>query len=266
MKYTFCLFVSCLVGLLLSCSHPRETTEPSFALNEKSKINNIIPEYLTKIPEIDLTFKNYANYKFGEYTINGSVDSANLKQGYWKIINVKSNLLYQGSYVDSKKNGWWDILCNNKLVSCGKYELNKKQGFWRYLKFGTETLKFVNYQNDTLVGLTQEFTSDSILISEGSFNKGLKDGYWKFYYIDGTIKEQGYFHNNYKSGWWQSYDNKGNLIEEASYSQDEISGYVKRYINGLITEEGKQFNGKKRGTWRFYNLEGKQNRIHEYEE
>ncbi len=251
---------------MFSCSHPQESEEPSFTLKEKNRINSFVSEYFFEIPRLDLTFKNYANYEFGEYTINGSVDSANLKQGYWKILNIKTNILYQGHFVNNKKSEWWDIFLDNKLICCGKYELNKKQGFWRYLRVGKETMKFINYQNDTLMGLAQEFTTDSILISVGSFAKGLKDDYWKFYYTNGTLKEQGYFHDNLKSGWWQSYDKNGKLIEEASYSQDEISGYVKRYINGIISEEGKQFNGRNRGVWKFYDLGGKQNKIHEYEE
>lgn len=266
MKYTAFLFVSCLVGLLLSCSQPQESTEPSFAVIEKKRINNFVPEYLSTTPEVTLSFKDYRSFKTENYIVDGTVDSNNLKQGYWKIIDEKNNLKFQGTYFNDKKNGWWDIFSGDKLICCGKYELNKKQGFWRYLRIGNETMKFVNYQNDTLIDLGREFTTDSILISDGSFSKGLRNGYWKFYNKNGVIKEQGYFQDNYKSGWWQSYDVNGKLVEEASYSRDEISGFVKRYTNGILSEEGKQFNGRKRGAWKFYDAQGKQNRIHEYDE
>lgn len=266
MKCTVFLLVSCLVGFLLSCSQSQESTVPSFAVKEKGRINNFVPEYLSTIPEITLSFKNYYSFKIENYLVDDSVDSNNLKQGYWKIRDEKNNLKFQGTYFNDKKNGWWDVFSDNKLICCGKFELNKKQGYWRYLRMGNETMKFVNYQNDTLMGLGREFTSDSILVSDGSFSNGLKNDYWKFYYNNGAIKEQGYYHDNYKSGWWQSYDSNGKLTEEASYSQDEISGYVKRYVNGVISEEGKQFNGRKMGAWKFYDLQGKENRIHEYEE
>jgi antitoxin component YwqK of YwqJK toxin-antitoxin module len=225
-----------------------------------------VPEYLTVPPQIKLPCKDYKDFQINECVVEGSVDSNNLKQGYWKISDQKNKLLFKGNYLDDKKDGWLDVFSDDKLVCCGKYDSDKKQGFWRFLRLVNETKKFVNYRNDTLVGLAREFTSDSILISDGSYGYGLKNGYWKFYYTNGTIKEQGYYQDNYKSGWWQSYDTKGKLIEEASYSRDEISGYIKRYTSGVIFEEGKQFNGRKRGTWKFYDAQGKQNRIHAYED
>lgn len=266
MKYSIFLFSLCLVGLLPSCSRQQEGNEFSFKMKEKLRINNFVPEYLSTTPIITLPSRVYLNFKSENFLVEGAVDSNSLKQGYWKITDLPNGLKYQGSYIDNKKSGWWEVFSGNNLECCGNYKLDMKQGFWRYLQIYNGTSKFVNYLNDTLNGLAKEYTSDSLLICEGEFYKGLRNGYWKFYYKNGTIKDQGYYHDNFKSGWWQSYDSLGKPVEEASYSQDEISGYIKRYKDGILAEEGKQFNGRRRGAWKFYDLKGKQNRIQEYDE
>ncbi|MBI3520369.1 MAG: hypothetical protein HY062_13585 [Bacteroidetes bacterium] len=266
MKYSVYLFVSCLVGLLLSCSHPQESNEPSLSLKGKSNIIAFIPDYLSETPEIILSKGKYNNYSFKNYIIDGLVDSNNLKQGAWVINDISNKFVFRGYYLNNNKIGWWSIIEGAKLICCGNYSQNKKQGFWRYLKLYTGTLKFVTYFNDTLTDLAREYSADSVLLSDGKFRNGLKDGYWKFYFGNGNLKEQGYFQDNTKSGWWQSYDLNNKLLEEASYSRDEISGYVKRYLNGILSEEGKQFNGRRRGAWKFYDSEGNIKKITEYDE
>ena len=266
MKYSIFLFVSYLVGLLFSCSHPQESNESSFSVKEINNFNTFIPEYLSEVPEIILSKGKYNNFSFKNYLIDGLVDSNNLKQGAWVINDISSKLVFRGYYFNNKKIGQWSILEGSKLVCCGNYSQNKKQGVWRYLKLYAGTMKFVTYLNDTLTDLAREYGADSVLLSDGKFSKGLKDGYWKFYYSNGALKEQGYFQDNYKSGWWQKYDTNNKLAEEASYSRNEISGYVKRYLNGILSEEGKQFNGRRRGAWKFYDKDGNMKNISEYDE
>jgi hypothetical protein len=253
--------------VLLACSDNKKESSSSFSVNKANKINSFVPEYIAEIPQIKLSFKEYRKHNFENYVIDGSVDSANMKQGHWKIQDVKSNLTYQGSYVNDSLEGWWEVLSGNTLICAGNYEQNKKQGYWGYLQIGqNRTSKYVNYTNDTLSGLAREYSLDSVLIADGNYTKGLKNGYWKFYYQNGQLKEQGDYYDNYKSGWWQNFDDNGKIREEASYSQDEVAGYVKRYLNGIISEEGKQFNGKKRGHWKYFDKNGNPLKIEEFDD
>lgn len=257
--YLLCLFVA--------CSDIQKENSSTISAGKAKPINSFVPEYLAAIPQINLSCKQYFKHKFEDYVVNGLVDSANLKQGYWEIQNVKSRMTYRGSYVNDLLAGWWEVLFDNTLICAGNYVQNKKQGYWGYLQLGQEkTSKYVNYKNDILSGLAREYTLDSILISSGNYMNGLKNGYWKFYSNIGVLKEQGDYYDDYKSGWWKSYDDNGRVHQEASYSRDEIAGYVIKYVNGIKSEEGKQFNRKKWGVWNYYDTNGNPLRIEEFDD
>lgn len=256
------IYILCLAT---ACSNNKKEKDIPYSTIKSDQIDRFEPEYLADIPQINLSFNNFYQFNFENFIVNGSVDSANLKQGYWVIQDVKKKLLYQGSFINDLQEGWWEVLSDDTLICAGHYKQHKKQGYWRYLQLGpNKNSKFVNYLNDTLNGLAREYTADSILISSGNYAKGLKNGYWKYYYQNGVLKEQGHYHDNYKSGWWQSYDVNGKINQEASYSKDEVSGYFKKYQNGIIAEEGQQLNGKNWGVWKYYDLNGNLLKVEEF--
>ncbi|MFN0048329.1 MAG: toxin-antitoxin system YwqK family antitoxin [Cytophagales bacterium] len=265
LRYLF--FYIFLLCLFAACSENKNENIRTFSANNSKPIASFVPEYIAAVPQINLSFKEYYKHKFEDYIVCGSVDSANLKQGYWKIQNVKDNVTYQGLYANDLQVGWWEVLSGTTLICAGNYEQNRKQGYWGYLQLGQKkTSKFVNYKNDMLSGLAREYTSDSILISSGDYRNGLKNGYWKFYSNAGVLKEQGDYYDDYKSGWWKSYDENGQILHEASYSRNEIAGYVIKYVNGIKSEEGKQYNEKKRGVWKYYDTNGNPQRIEEFDD
>jgi len=261
--------VSLLFGLLLliyACSDTQEKEQPYKSTLKAIDINDFIPSHVGEVPNIEIKPAKYFNHIVGKYRVDTHIDSIHTNAIYWKIKNKSENVVYKGYASDCKKNGWWEVLRNKTLICSGNYISNKKCGFWRYYNLEGASQIIVNYTNDTLVGLAQAFSAKNILLSEGNYIKGFKSDYWKYFYDNGKIKAQGYFYDGYKSGWWQSFESNGNLKEEASYSRDEISGYMKKYLNGVIFEEGKLFNGRRRGTWKIYDHTGKLNRIEEYGE
>ena len=252
--------------LIYSCSET-QVKDKSFVLSANANYeNNFIPPNIYDIPSIKIEPGEYLNQIIGNYSVDAIIDSLNPVKVYLKIKDSLEGRVYQGYTLDGKKNGWWEVLNNKTILCCGNYDLDKKCGYWRYYQLTGESQKFVNFKNDTLEGLAQEFSADIILLTEGNYVGGLKSDYWKFFYNNGKIKEQGYFHDGYKSGWWQSFERNGKLIEEASYSKNEISGYMKKYFQGIISEEGKKDNGIRKGTWKFYDEAGKLKRVEEYEE
>ena len=248
---------------LVACHAPQKDMN-----QEKSTtvvINDLIQNCIPEIPALDLQSGFYSKQKLGNYSVSGEVDAHNLKQGLWEIYNLSDGYLFSGHFLNGEKNGWWHITIGTEIVACGNYGFDKKQGFWRVFPLLKKTKLFVYLENDTLVDLSQEFSKDSILLSEGKYFKGLKDNYWKFYSVNGSLKEQGYFYSGLKNGWWQKFNENGKLVEEASYSMNEIAGYVKRYNNGILIEEGKQINDKRKRTWKFYNDSGQMKQVKEYE-
>ena len=52
--------------------------------------------------------------------------------GWWKDYNDKGELLFEGNYEHSVKNGYFKYYYNNKLESEGMYSTNLKKGDWKY--------------------------------------------------------------------------------------------------------------------------------------
>ena len=249
----------------MSCSEPPEENRPVKSLVTLSGFNDFIPNGISQVPNLEIEPGEYSNRGAGKYIIESQVDARQANLVYLKIKDTNGNESYQGFMLDGKKNGWWEVFNHKTITSCGNYSANQKNGFWTYYLLTKQCQKFVNFKNDTLDGLAQEYNKDSVLLCEGSYKRGLKSDYWKFFYINRKIKEQGYFYAGFKTGWWQSFEPNGSLIEEASYSRNDISGYVKKYMHGVLFEEGKSYNGKRRGTWKCYDETGKLKRIKEYD-
>ena len=50
----------------------------------------------------------------------------------------------------------------------------------------------------------------------------MKQGIWKDFYEDETVKREGKFVNNVKVGYWKEYNKKGLLLETEKYSAGKL--------------------------------------------
>jgi antitoxin component YwqK of YwqJK toxin-antitoxin module len=247
-----------ILCLLTACIDSKKENSVNFSEKKVNQINDFVPEHIAAIPQINLSSKTYIKHKFKNYVVDGSIDSANLKQGYWVIQDVKGNLTYRGSYNNDLLEGWWEVLSSNALICSGNYTKNKKQGYWRYLKIGpNENSKYVNYTNDKLNGLAREYTKDSTLIAEGDYINGLKGGYWKYYSQNGLLIAHGDYSGNYKCGFWSSCDLSGKIYLEANYFNDTLDGLAREYTSDtVLISHGDYEKGRKIGYWKYYYKNG----------
>jgi antitoxin component YwqK of YwqJK toxin-antitoxin module len=51
-------------------------------------------------------------------------------------------------------------------------------------------MEYKTYEKGILNGFYQRFSPDSLLIKEGNYSNGEKDGLWNLYYRSGILKEQ----------------------------------------------------------------------------
>ena len=63
------------------------------------------------------------------------------------------------------------------------------------------------------------------LAEQGSFNYGLKTGYWKTWYNNGQLKTLETWINGYKQGACKAYDSLGHIVKEGAYRNNKKSGY-----------------------------------------
>ncbi len=199
-----------------------------------------------------------------------------LKDGYFKEYDREGNLLSATKYVDGEKiekaeelvklEIRTDYYPDGSVKVVGTYKDGIPEGVRREYDEEGNIKKSYIFRNGKIVG-------------EGIFTDGgMREGNWKEYYPDGTLKALGSYHNDERVGQWKFYYQGGQLEELGAYingKPDSVwrwfykSGKVLRvetFYNGLadgvmteydeegnIITQGDYLEGKEEGAW-FYQV------------
>jgi len=226
-------------------------------------------------------------------------DKNNLRQGKWFLFYDNGNIKQEGSYRDDKKDGYFkDYTENGDLARISKYindelqpdaiEIQKLQVINEYYQDGKLKVSGM-YRNNIPEGIRREYKPDGSLEKSRMYHNGLvtgegnmlddgnKDGPWKEYFSDGSLKAEGnyddgktvgewkYYHLNGKfeqtgkfnkqgkpDGKWKWYYEDGKLLREENYHNSLKDGLLTEYDeDGNVIQEGEFLNGEEDGPW-FY--------------
>jgi len=72
-------------------------------------------------------------------------------------------------------------------------------------------------------GYTKMYHSNQ-LAEQGKFDEGLKTGWWKTWYTNGTLETTQYWNNGLKTGAFNHFNDKGELIEKGYFKNDQRHG------------------------------------------
>ena len=244
-----------------------------------------------------MTFKSGVLVK--QQNIN-RLDRQNQKQGLWMdFYEGTYTLRYEGTYLNDLKHGYWKYYLRNgnlqriekwvngvlqedaketekidvrrtidpntgKLQSIGAYRNGKKEGVHRQYDEAGNVISSGLYEDD-------------ILLAEGILDEqGRKQGMWKFYYPDGSLKAQGEYEDNLKVGTWKYFFTDGKIEQTGRYARGLPTGVwtwyypnqqirlEEEYINGLedgmsteysdsgtVIAKGEYIDGYREGEWEF---------------
>ena len=114
-------------------------------------------------------------------------------------------------------------------VAMGYYYKRQKDSLWQYLE------------------------SDSILVAEENYTKGVKNGLETTYFPYGLPAEEVNWKNGVKDGVWKRYHDIGTILFEAKYVNGKLEGlYTKYNTKGEIELTGNYKNDVKHGEWKEY--------------
>ena len=227
-------------------------------------------------------------------------DTDTLPNGRWKWFYDEETLWQEGNFKHGLKNGYFkEYDREGNLLSATKYvdgekvekaeELVKLEVRTDYYPDGS--VKVVGtYKDGIPEGVRREYDEEGNIqksyifrkgriVGEGIFTEaGQRQGEWKEYYPDGSLKAIGSYHNDERIGQWKFYYQGGQLEELGAYvngKPDSVwrwfykSGKVLRTENfyngladGVLTEydeegkiitQGDYLEGKKEGVW-FYEV------------
>ena len=140
---------------------------------------------------------------------------------------------------------------DGSIASIGTYQHNEKVGVFRYYNTKNELIQGERYEN-------------AIRIAEGiTDEQGRKQGNWKWYYSDGSLRSTGSYVDDLQSGKWVFFDENGNTIQTGVFRSGMFHGeWVWYYSNGSLHRKENYRLGKEDGLfseWNQYNeilLEG----------
>jgi antitoxin component YwqK of YwqJK toxin-antitoxin module len=163
----------------------------------------------------------------------------------WVFYSQTGDTLEKIDYLSGKKSGYYlkykrDNLKGLYIWSRELYAADKREGLaWQYYPDGSVKL-IIPYKNGKKDGLSKEFDehgviitlyeySDDFLVSRERINRidkdGHKQGEWRDFYDDGTLKRELTYVNDQVHGYYREYNEKGVLVS------------IMLYDNGVLVEE-----------------------------
>ena len=224
-------------------------------------------------------------------------DQNNWKQGRWYTFYENGNIKSEGNYIDDKKNGYFkeysengDLLTLSKYINdikqveaeeitrldilneyysggrikaSGTYRNGVAEGIRREYDTTGKIVRSFIYKNGIVTGEGivkedgsrdghwKEFYADGSLRSEGDYKQGKPIGEWNYFYPDGKLEQHGKYTNSGKlTGNWKWYFNNGQLMLEEEYIDGEKDGMHTEYDEkSKIIEQGEYLKGLEDGPW-----------------
>ena len=224
-------------------------------------------------------------------------DSQGKKQGRWYTFYESGNLKSEVTYKDDMRNGYLkEYTESGDLLKISKYiddviqpeaqEIQKLEVQNEYYPNGTIKIsamfrngipeglkreyaedgkleKAYLYQNGVVTGEGivkddgnrdgpwKDFYPDGSLKAEGNYDNGKQVGDWKYYHLNGKIEQTGRFNKQGKfDATWKWYFDNGKLLKEENYRSGLKDGMSTEYDEtGKVIEEGEFVNGNEDGPW-----------------
>ena len=176
------------------------------------------------------------------------------------IVHSFSDIIYEGEYLNGKKNGkgkeYFKDGKVNRLIYEGNYLNGEKTGFGKLYIYEEDRNAFSKkdyikrfegeFKNGKIYGIGKEYHNDK-LVYKGEFLNGERHGKGKEYSHSNYVYI-GEFKNGKKNGEGKWYLFK-KLSSEGNYLNGEIFGKEKCYLAGKLISEGEWKNGQREGKW-----------------
>ncbi|MEX1188998.1 MAG: hypothetical protein WED33_07050, partial [Bacteroidia bacterium] len=197
-----------------------------------------------------------------------------LKNGFLKEYDASGNLTKLEKYVNDILQAEEDELNKVKLQksfyqdgivkSQGAYLKGKPVGLHTFYDSTGNPDKARIYENGYLTaeglldeqgrrqGEWKEFYLDGSIKSQGNYLDDLKNGNWEYLFFGGAMEQKGSYSNGLPTGRWNWYYETGELLREEVYQKGKEEGFAfELEPNGDTLSTGEYYRGQKEGRWLF---------------
>lgn len=128
--------------------------------------------------------------------------------------------------------------------------LPKKDRTYYWFSHGGMHHTLGDYSGDILDGEFVKYSKSYKLMEKGKFNEGLKEGVWKSWNSNGSLKEIITYHNGRRKGPYVKYDSVGNIEQKGKYFKDRKHRRWVDYIDEdtVFFKNGKLFTPRIKDT------------------
>ena len=196
-----------------------------------------------------------------------------LRNGYLKEYTEKGDLQRISKYIDDviqpEAEEIQKLEIQNEYYPDGKIKITAMfrngipEGIKREYKADGNIENAYLYKNGVIIGEGivkedgnrdghwKDFHMDGSLKAEGNYDNGKQVGEWKYYHPNGKIEQVGKFNKQGKpEGIWKWYFDSGRLLREENYRGGLKDGLSTEYDEtGRVIEEGEFVDGNEDGPW-----------------
>ena len=222
-------------------------------------------------------WKNY--YENGILKSEGNRKNFQL-DSLWRFYDEKGKLVLEINYKNGKKNGYRIAYNGNEIIK-EYFKNDVKQGITYVMDSSGRVKMEIPFQDGLENGIAREYDKEGNIIQLIKYKKGYvvsrerinrydaahrRHGKWKWFYEDGTLKMEGTFDHGLKNGYFKEYDRQGNLLSVSKYVNGEKEQKVEEltklnvktdyWPNGKPKIVATYKNGIPEGVRREYNKQG----------
>lgn len=138
-------------------------------------------------------------------------------------------LLKKETFADEQltvHNGDYQEFLNGKLFIHGRYDRNAKVGKWIIYDSLGNTAQEMHFLNNKFDGLYKSYYDKEHIKDQGFFNRGLKTGEWKIFYLNQQLAAK------------ELYNATGDLIDSAYFDQNDRPTVKKNILTEPIFKGG----------------------------
>lgn len=192
-------------------------------------------------------------------------DVTGKKMGVWIENFPNGNRKSQINYEAGKPKGDFYKFYENGGVKAHLYFIDDNRAAAILYQENGDKIAMGYYYNQQKDSLWQYFESDSLLVLEENYVKGVKNGVETTYFIFGFPAEELTWKNGVKNGPWKRYHESGSLHFVANYVDGKLQGRYEKYdIKGTLEVVGNYKDDVKHGEWKEYDPETKKYISHKY--
>lgn len=199
----------------------------------------------------------------------------------WKFYNDSGKVILEINYEDGKKNGLKITYSPTEIIK-ENYVNDIKEGYTTYCYLNGKIRLAINFIKGKEQGLAREYSPDSMIIALYEYKSGymiskekvnryvndsLKQGKWVTFYASGILESEEYYKYGVKDGYFKSYFPDGTLNNVSKYINGELQANAPEvknldtkteyYPSGQIKKKGTYKNNVPEGVCRIYSPNGK---------